>query len=308
MKTALCIPSYGHRHTELLEHMNKYTGDKYDMFVFIQDNDVNNKLYYDDNFENVRVIQTEARALCENRQQIVNFCMDSGYKKIIMCDDDMGDTVGMIDASCKRATSDSYKKKTVDIFELFDKMVSVADEYDAGLVGVPHDVYLGFMKPGKVTINSGCSVCGIVLIDLDKTFRLYPELHYTTPETNISEDIDIALQMRQNNVKFAKICDYGYNTYKAFGKSVCFEDSRARDINVFNTAKKWRLQLKTDRDFHLQLKARWNLYENHTMPEPKNDLEKKLFKMYDDNVPFEEVYEYVKSLDKKYKKKEETNP
>lgn len=302
MKLAVCVPSFGHRHTDLFQHMNERAGEKYDMFVFIQDNDPDNKLYYEDDFENVKIIQSGARGISENRQQIIDYCLKNGYNKIVMCDDDMGVKAGMIDASCKRETSNSYRKKTIDMFDLFDKLVDASVEYDAGMVGVPHDVYLGFSTPGKVSINRSCSVCGLILIDLDKTFRKFPELHYSAHEDNLNEDVDLAIQMRQNNITIVTVRDYGYNVARAYAKSVCFPDSHARYMAVFNTAKKWKLVLKTDTNFHLQLRVRWDKYENHTIPEPRNPFEKKLYELYETNAPFDEVYEYVNSFNKKLKK------
>lgn len=267
-KNAVCITVYKYRSTTLLKHIDEFDKDRYDVFIVAQENDPCNNEYYK---HSDNVLTPNVTDIFQKREFIRNEMDKRGYEGYFMIDDDVNFEALHITEETKRETSNSYRNFKTNFNDMLNRMVEVADEYDAGYVCTVRNGYLGFQKPGSVKINKGLNVAQFNYFRLNKLNE--HNIHYDT-SGYINEDFDIVMKILQHGITCCTVCDYAFTVsnvmYKNMNTTTLYEDLETNYKLVIHKYIKYRVPLFLDTKGFLRSRCSYDKYFN-TFEVPEGD-------------------------------------
>ncbi len=274
-RIAICVPVYKHRTDKLLENLHKIRKDL-DIYIVTQDNDPKIDEYNQFVGDNIKIMNTQATSIFEKREAIRNQVIALGYDGVIQIDDDILYTGRYISDETKRSTSNSYKTLPTTFEVILDKMLDTVEKENAGFVSFKMEFYLGFGKPGTVSVNQGLACGEFVYIDCHELEK--HDIHYDTTGT-IHEDVDLVLKLLQHGVKCVTINDYtcvhGNNYLGTINNSTLYSDFDTLYKFILNQYIKWHFPLNVGGKLKNKLSMRIpfrKMVNNFTYPEADPEL------------------------------------
>lgn len=305
-KTLIALPIYHLRNSKLIDFFRNCNDDilkNFDITIFTCHDDTTDYSYiinqkitqqniyipYDENADKYFC------AISYKRQQILKYAKDKGYKYCVMIDDDINPVTAKITPDSKRTTSDSYAHVKINIIDNINKMIQVADEQNSSFTSCQTMMYLSFSKPETIKINERVNCMQFYMINVKDIFD--NDISYSYNE-QVTDDIDIALQILQHGLKCVTLLDYAYKEDNTdIYKSTIHENIRAREMQHIGIFKKWHTTLYLDKHGIIRTKMKWIKYFNTFELPEMNKFQKEVLELVENNAPYEVIYN--KLLNKK---------
>lgn len=236
-KICISIPVYKFVRTKLIEDL--IHENLYDIILFTQSNDENKHKY--DIFKNdVRIIELNCDNIFTKRELMLEQMIALGYNGAFCLDDDVCAFGYKITEETKRTTSNSYAKIKVPVEEVFNKLLDVANTYDAGYVSLNKAMFIGFAKPDKINVNKSINTTSFVYVDIDKLRD--NDIHYDT-SGEYHEDLQLVIDLLQKHITCATICDYAFE-YEKENKNSLIRTDYSYDQFQLNLCKRYKFPIK----------------------------------------------------------------
>lgn len=284
----ICVPSYGFRFTELFDALR--TIKDYDVKIFVSNDDPNLNKYND---LGIDIINTDSKNIAEKRKFIVDWTIENGYEYAYIIEDDVKAFGEKITPETKRETSNTYRRFKVTIEEMVNVLYDKMKEHNASFGSFIRNIYLGFSKPGAVKINKslncGQFICYNVNDVKNNNISIYTE-------ELIPEDVKFCMDILMSGLTCICVADYTY-IEQPDKTSVVHSGVINRSMAHIRFAKMYNCPLKIDKSDIIRPVITFKNYVNG-IPEYKNDVKEKyetFFKMFDNNEPYENLLNYLKT-------------
>lgn len=288
-KAAIFIPTYKNRYDELLNCINDI--EKYEVFVVFSSYD--NIESYNEKYtwkDHIHTLVSDAPNIGLKRQFGLDAIYDRGFTYAIQFDDDNRSFGAKITPETKRTTSNSYAKQKISIEELVDKLVEVAEEYNAAFVSPSLEFNIGFSQPGKRLVNrsitSGqCTLQNVKMLH-DNGLR------YSSEEL-INEDIVLLFEILKKQLPCVTVGDYCYcvlsKSNDAKNSLVNYDDRY--DLLHKNMYLKYPsiISLYLDKQNRIRIRTNWKNFPDHT-----DEIENQEFYDICKNEDLETVKKYIR--------------
>lgn len=297
MKTAISIPSYGHRYKNLFKGLNNDENfrNKYDVFIFLSNDDPNIDEY--NVYDNLNLIKTDCHTLMEKKQYIFDYLYNKGYEKSFLIDDDITYLSRKLVEGRKLESGKGYKGLSTDFLDLCNECNKKMDELNVSFLTTVKSFALGFQYPGKIMINKTCNLGQFGLFNIK---RIVESGIKFTQNPYEHEDVDIIFQIRLKGLGIAALM---YYTFFIDIKSVD-NSSFGKDIESLmhiNLYLKYRdgITLRVDKHNKFRIIVRWNSYSDYDHLPIKNDkYHNQLYELCKETIKtkdFEKLKNFIKS-------------
>ena len=269
MKTAISIPSYNYRYTKLIEGLNndKELRNKYDVFVFLSNDDLNIDKY--NIYNNLSLIRTNYQTLMEKKQYIFDYLYNKGYEKTFLIDDDITYLSKKLIEGYMLESGKGYKGISTSFLDLCDECNKKMDELNISFLTTIRSFALGFHYPGEIMINKTCNLGQFGLFNIKRIIESGIKFTQNPYE---HEDVDMIFQIRLKGLGIGALL---YYTFFIDQKSVD-NSSFNKDIESLmhiNLYIKYRdgITLRVDKNDKLRIIVRYNSYSDYEHIPIKND-------------------------------------
>lgn len=262
-RTAIYIPTYNNRYSDMLNYANTLS-DLCDVYIVFSNNDEKLDSYNNYNWnDKIQKVYCDAKTIGEKRQFTLDFLYNRKYKYAIQIEDDIKTYASEINDSTKRTTSDSYARAKISLETMIIKMLKTAIEHNAAFVSPSFPFSLGFSKPNTMSINKSLNFGQFNMIDIEQLNNY--NIKYDTRE-NVHDDIDLVLQMLQNGLTCITLKDVAF---EVIGSSSLLENSTIcngdkQDIMRINLYLKYRdgISLRIGKHGELRMTCKLDNYFN----------------------------------------------
>lgn len=284
-KYAVCVTVYKHRYTQFLKRLSEID-NKYDIYIVTQTNDPNKEDYNQYIVgENIKILTPDIgdakqsiTAISRKREYILQYMYDNNYSGYITVDDDVNFNAFTIKPEDLRPSGKTYKFNKCNFNDMLDRMVEVAEEYNAAIVGVTRWGYLGFQQPGKVNINTSLNPSQFYFVN--PSLCIDNDIHYD--ETGyVSEDFDLVMRLLMKGINCCNVCDYMFNTTNI--AMIDNENNNITDSTIWQHVSpelirvhmylRYHTPLKIDRHGNINQTISWKKYFNTDELPPIKDNE-----------------------------------
>lgn len=262
-KTAIYIPTYNNRYSEMLNYANTLI-KTCSVFIIFSNNDEKLESYNTYEWDpKIQKLYCDAKTIGEKRQFALDYLYEKGFKYVVQIEDDIRTFASEINDSTKRTTSDSYAKARISIEEMLKKMLKAAQEHNAAFVSPSFPFSLGFSKPGAISINKSLNFGQFNMVDVEK-LKMY-NINYDVRE-NVHDDIDLVLQLLQAGLNCVTLKD---TAFEVIGSSSLLENSticngNKQDLMRINLYLKYRdgISLRMGKHGELRMTCKLDKYWN----------------------------------------------